>query len=90
MNASFTCTLDVSGNSAHLLCTEPFYTIPRGIIRMGEFFANVTNTDTECIRAFEPPEPDVVPYECCRASGVLSFWDDPEEDIYTFEDGQAV
>jgi len=35
-------------------------------------------------------EPDLIPYECSRSSGSLSFWDDPQEDIYTFEDGQPL
>lgn len=39
---------------------------------------------------FSSPEPELVPYECTRSSGVLDFWDDDSEDIYTFEDGQPV
>lgn len=35
-------------------------------------------------------EPELVPYECTRSSGVLDFWDDESEDIYTFEDGQPL
>ena len=29
-------------------------------------------------------------YELCKESGTLDFWDDPNEDIYTFEDGEPV
>jgi hypothetical protein len=46
-------------------------------------------SSTQSALEFKPLEPELVPYECARASGVLSFWDDPAEDIYTFEDGQA-
>lgn len=34
-------------------------------------FANVQESDTASVA-----------YEACRSSGVLSFWDDPEEDMY--------
>lgn len=90
MNGNFTSTLEVSAISADLLCKEPFYNIPSGIISIGEFFIKASQTDTECIRALESPEPELVPYECCRASGALSFWDNESEDIYTFEDGQPL
>jgi hypothetical protein len=39
---------------------------------------------------FITSESDLIPYECTRSSGVLDFWDDESEDIYTFEDGQQV
>ena len=29
-------------------------------------------------------------YEMCRDSGALDFWDDPQEDIYTFADGREL
>jgi hypothetical protein len=29
-------------------------------------------------------------YRLCRSSGTLDFWDDPAEDIYTFEDGEPI
>lgn len=90
MNGNVTSTLEVSASSTDLLCKEPFYNIPSGIVSIGQFFIKRTNTDTECIRLFETPDPDIVPYECCRASGVLNFWDDESEDVYTFEDGQPV
>jgi hypothetical protein len=35
-------------------------------------------------------EDELSPYECARSSGTLNFWDDPEEDIYTLEDGQPL
>jgi len=37
-----------------------------------------------------PSEADLIPYECVRSSGVLDFWDEEGEDIYTFKDGQPV
>ena len=33
---------------------------------------------------------DVIPYELLCNSGGLSFWDEPEEDIYSFDDGEEV
>jgi len=48
------------------------------------------STVTESVRAFSPSESELVPYQACRSSGVLSFWDDPSEDIYSFEDGQPL
>lgn len=29
-------------------------------------------------------------YEFARDSGALAFWDEPDEDIYTFEDGSDI
>ena len=29
-------------------------------------------------------------YRLCRDSGTLDFWDDPAEDIYTFDDGEPI
>jgi hypothetical protein len=29
-------------------------------------------------------------YRFCQSSGVLDFWDNPEEDIYSFEDGEPI
>lgn len=58
--------------------------------RIGVMFRLADGTDTESVMAAIAGEPDLIPYECCRASGVLSFWDNPEEDPYTFEDGQPI
>jgi len=46
-------------------------------------------SSTRSALEFKPLDPELIPYECTRASGVLSFWDNPAEDIYTFDDGQA-
>jgi len=35
-------------------------------------------------------EEEIDAYEFMRSSGSLSFWDEPEEDIYSFEDGEGV
>jgi len=45
---------------------------------------------TESASDYVAPEPSFSPYECCRDSGVLDFWNDPSEDIYTFEDGHPL
>jgi hypothetical protein len=29
-------------------------------------------------------------YEMTRNSGCLRFWDEPEEDLYTFDDGEGI
>ena len=90
MNGNSTSTLEIVDNFTDLVPERPLYNIPSELVIVGEFFTRSSQTDTECIRALQYPERGLVPYECSRASGVLSFWDDPEEDIYTFEDGQAV
>ena len=61
-----------------------------GAKRLGETFRVSDATATESVMAAMATEPDLIPYECCRSSGVLSFWDNPDEDLYTFEDGQPV
>ena len=66
------------GNTAH----------PRHVT--GSAFVNISSTATESVLAFEMPEPELIPYNACRSSGALSFWDDPSEDIYSFDDGNPV
>jgi len=46
--------------------------------------------DTSTNNYIEDINPVLNPYQLCRDSGTLDFWDDPEEDIYTFEDGEPV
>jgi hypothetical protein len=60
------------------------------IKHLGETFRVIDATDTESVIAAMATEPDLIPYECCRSSGILSFWDEPDEDLYTFEDGQPL
>jgi len=50
----------------------------------------LTPTATDSVEAFEVREPELVPYNCTRCSGVLDFWDDEAEDIYTSEDGEPL
>jgi hypothetical protein len=40
--------------------------------------------------AAQEAEPSLGCYEAARDSGVLGFWDDPEEDVYTMDDGEPV
>jgi len=58
--------------------------------RLGETFRLEDATVTQSVLAAMVTEPALIPYECTRSSGVLNFWDDEGEDIYTFEDGQPV
>lgn len=90
MNGNSSSTLAAIPESPDLLPTEHCYNVPSDLVCIGELYIRLSTTDTECIREFQPTEPDIVPYEFCRSSGVLSFWDDPSEDIYTFEDGQPI
>lgn len=92
MNGNPSSTLVAIPESQNLFPTEHCYTytVPSDTICIGELYIRLSKTDTECVLEFQPPEPDIIPYECCRASGVLSFWDDQREDIYTFEDGLPV
>jgi hypothetical protein len=46
--------------------------------------------DTSTNINIEDESPDLNPFESCRSNGTLDFWDDPEEDIYTFEDGEDI
>lgn len=87
MNGNSTSTLEIFNNFTDLLPEKPFYNIPSELVIIGEFFTKASQTDTECIRALEYLEPELIPYECTRSSGVLNFWDDESEDIYSFEDG---
>jgi len=46
--------------------------------------------DTSTNIYIEDINPVLSPYQLCRDSGTLDFWDDPTEDIYTFEDGEPI
>jgi len=46
--------------------------------------------DTSTNIYIEDINPVLNPYQLCRDSGTLDFWDDPTEDIYTFEDGEDI
>jgi len=90
MNGNSSSALAAIPESPDLLLKKHCYNVPSDPVCIGELYIRVNSTDTECIREFQQTEPDIVPYDCCRDSGVLSFWDDPTEDIYTFEDGQPI
>ncbi len=51
----------------------------------------VTRSDAQRIMVSYPPEPSSAQVlRLIEASGTLSFWDSPAEDIYTPEDGEPV
>lgn len=47
-------------------------------------------TDTAAASSYAESEKEISPYEIMCGSGALDLWDEPEEDIYSFEDGEAV
>ncbi|MBU1260222.1 MAG: hypothetical protein KJ757_08260 [Planctomycetes bacterium] len=61
-----------------------------GRINIGSMFVLMSNSATESAKVIVPEESELTPYECCRLSGALSFWDNPKEDIYSFDDGQPL
>jgi len=90
-NVDQTLTLLERDNPLFLLGLDVCYLAPSDVRYAGRvYYVATSRAATESVLAFKPPEPDLVPYECSRSSGVLSFWDNPAEDIYTFEDGQPV
>ncbi|MBN2210909.1 MAG: hypothetical protein JW709_05885 [Sedimentisphaerales bacterium] len=50
----------------------------------------INHNFTESVSVSSRNEFELSPYCCCRDSGTLDFWDEPEEDIYTLEDGQPI
>ena len=87
---SQTSTLLEQSDPLPLLGADDCYLARSDIRSAGNVYVPDSRASTESVLAFKPSEPNLIPYECCRSSGVLSFWDEPEEDIYTFEDGQPV
>ena len=57
------------------------YSCPASFVRYPER----TNTQFDLDLPDEPSS-----YEWSRNSGALAFWDDPDEDIYTLEDGRPL
>ena len=47
-------------------------------------------TDTTSVIAELEPEKEISSYDLMCGSGALAIWEDPEEDIYSFEDGEAL
>ena len=58
--------------------------------QVGAFSIQIADSDTKSVRCFEKAEPELIPFECARLSGSLDFWNNPEEDVYTSEDGQPI
>ena len=48
------------------------------------------STRCESVEAAKEVELPFPCYELTRNSGCLGFWDEPGEDVYSFDDGQAV
>jgi len=61
-----------------------------GGVRVGAAFRVLSAIFTESVLAAQGPVREYTPYEYCRDSGVLSFWDDPREDVYGPEDGEDI
>ena len=47
----------------------------------------LTPSVTGSANCYETVEPELTPYDCSVSSGVLNFWGEESEDIYTSEDG---
>ena len=64
------------------------YNTPSGIIYVGNLYVLPNNSKTFAATIISLPAIEPSPFDYCRSSGVLSFWDDPKEDIYDFQDGE--
>ncbi len=64
------------------------YWTPGALLRYGSICGVEDVSETKSVSAIRPLESELNPYECLRLSGRLAFWDRPEEDIYSFDDGQ--
>ncbi len=58
--------------------------------RRGEAYELKDSTTTASVSSVIEPERELSPYELISSNGALAFWDNPEEDIYSFEDGEAI
>jgi len=85
---SATIPLEETVNSLISVLSNVYYAGQEDIKRLGETFRVADATVTESVQASMATEPELIPYECCRSSGALSFWDDESEDIYSFEKGK--
>jgi len=56
---------------------------------MEDEFITQTKCDSVCATYFEDITTDEV-MRAIEASGTLDFWNDPEEDVYSEEDGDPV
>ena len=53
-------------------------------------YENKTYNDTASALSSTILEEEFNSYELIAGSGGLAFWDEPEEDIYSFEDGEEL
>lgn len=84
---SATIPFEETLNSLISVMSNIYYAGQNDTKRLGETFRLEDATVTQSVLAAMVTEPELIPYECTRSSGVLNFWDDESEDIYTFEDG---
>ena len=66
------------------------YLAPGDLLCVGSIRWENNISETKSVSTLMVLEPDLSPYEYMRLSGILAFWNEPEEDIYTFDDGQPV
>ena len=66
------------------------YNTSSGFIYAGNVYVLPNNSITCSAIDCSLPAIEPTPFDYCRSSGVLSFWDDPKEDIYDFQDGESV
>jgi len=79
-----------STNDIGMLLTDPWQQLVSfvsGCVGRNEY---KISTDTLSALVSVRIEPEITAYELMSSSGGISFWDAPEEDIYTFEDGEAL
>ena len=68
---------------------ESYYVVSQAYIRLGSIQTG-SPSDTASAQVATAPESNLNPYECIRSSRLLAFWDNPAEDIYSFDDGEPV
>jgi len=86
-----TITYKQHSGTTDSITTSPWgsgYSVPGNPLRVGNICQANNISETKSVSTLTAIEPDLNPYECMRGSGGLAFWEGPEEDIYTFDDGQ--
>ncbi len=77
-------------NDTSMTCLDlPAVYMPIDDVIVGRYVGD-RYLDTASARASTECEEEIGPYELMCGSGALAFWDEPEEDIYSFEDGEAL
>ena len=56
----------------------------------GEIYENKDFSYTASVCASIKPENEISPHELMRESGAFAFWDERKEDLYSFDDGEAL